>query len=100
MEGCGRARAVHADNGRSIHQILKVSLTPQPKMAFPVQTMRSTNSHFLSRLGQAVSRLFRQPRLCVIVVGLDARVNLLATELAAARGEKPCVVLPDPEIEL
>jgi trk system potassium uptake protein len=48
-----------------------------------VQQMGSTNNQYLSRLGQAVSRLFRSPRTYVIVVGCDERVKLLVTGLAA-----------------
>ena len=56
-------------------------------MASPAQTMRSTNNHFLTRLGQTMSRMFRQPRQRVIVVGCDARTKLLATGLAAVGKE-------------
>jgi Trk K+ transport system NAD-binding subunit len=47
----------------------------------------------LNRLGQAVSRLFHPPRSCVIVVGADARVRLLVTELAAIGKEVSQIVL-------
>lgn len=48
-----------------------------------MQQMGSTNNQFLSRLGQAVSRLFRSSRTSVIVAGCDARVKMLVTGLAA-----------------
>jgi Trk K+ transport system NAD-binding subunit len=62
-------------------------------MASPSQTTRNTNNHFLTRLGQTMSRLFRQPRQCVIVVGCDARVKLLATGLAAV-GKEVSLIKP------
>ena len=44
-------------------------------------------------LGQTMSRLFRQPRQCVIVVGCDARTKLLATGIAAV-GKEVSLIKP------
>lgn len=52
-----------------------------------VLRMGSTNNQILTRIGEAVSRLFRSPRPYVIVVGCDARVKLLVTGLAAVGKE-------------
>lgn len=52
-----------------------------------VQTMRSADNQFLTRLSQAVSQLFRHSRPYVMVVGCDARVKLLVTGLAAVGKE-------------
>jgi Trk K+ transport system NAD-binding subunit len=56
------------------------------------QAMPNAGSQFLNKLSQAVSRLFTTPRPRVILIGCDARVRLLATELRAVRKEISLII--------
>jgi Trk K+ transport system NAD-binding subunit len=55
--------------------------------------MGNTNNQILTRIGEAVSRMFRSPRPYVIVAGCDARVKLLVTGLASA-GKEVSLIKP------
>lgn len=56
-------------------------------MRSSVQTMAGTNDHWLIKLGDAVRRLLGSTRSRVIVIGFDARLRLMVTELGAVGKE-------------